>query len=39
MDQRPPYTPEKLAERWSCSAETVRAMIRRGELHPSELAA
>jgi excisionase family DNA binding protein len=27
-----PYTPESLAERWSCSAEKVRQMINRGEL-------
>ena len=27
-----PYTPESLAERWSCSAEQVRKMIHRGEL-------
>ena len=26
----PPYTPETLAARWDCSAETVRAMVRRG---------
>ncbi|MBL3672275.1 excisionase family DNA-binding protein [Paracoccus aerius] len=32
MDQRRPYTPGTLAERWGCSAETIRAMIRRGEL-------
>jgi excisionase family DNA binding protein len=29
---RQPYTPETLAERWSCSAEKVRQMIHRGEL-------
>ncbi|WP_090737635.1 helix-turn-helix domain-containing protein [Paracoccus homiensis] len=27
-----PYTPDMLADRWGCSAETVRAMIRNGEL-------
>jgi excisionase family DNA binding protein len=27
-----PFTPESLAERWSCSAEMVRQMIHRGEL-------
>lgn len=27
-----PYTPEMLAERWDCSADTVRAMIRGGTL-------
>lgn len=27
-----PFTPETLAERWSCSAEKVRQMIHRGEL-------
>ena len=27
-----PYTPELLAERWDCSAETVRAMVRSGTL-------
>lgn len=27
-----PYTPDSLAERWQCSAETVRQMIKRGEL-------
>ncbi|WP_121068292.1 helix-turn-helix domain-containing protein [Chachezhania antarctica] len=27
-----PYTPEQLAVRWDCSAETVRAMIRSGSL-------
>ena len=27
-----PFTPESLAERWSCSAEKVRQMVRRGEL-------
>lgn len=29
---RKPFTPDTLAERWRCSAETIRAMIRRGEL-------
>jgi excisionase family DNA binding protein len=27
-----PYTPETLADRWSCSAEQIRKMIHRGEL-------
>lgn len=27
-----PFTPEALAERWDCSAETIRQMIHRGEL-------
>lgn len=27
-----PYTPDTLAERWGCSANTVRNMIKRGEL-------
>jgi excisionase family DNA binding protein len=27
-----PYTPESLAERWSCSAEHIRQLIHRGEL-------
>ena len=27
-----PYTPEMLADRWDCSPETVRAMIRSGTL-------
>lgn len=27
-----PYTPETLAERWQCSAETVRQLVHRGEL-------
>lgn len=27
-----PYTPETLAERWHCSAETIRQMCARGEL-------
>ncbi|WP_420029731.1 excisionase family DNA-binding protein [Rhodovulum sulfidophilum] len=27
-----PYTPDMLAERWGCSGETVRAMIRDGRL-------
>ena len=29
---RPPFTPDELAERWKCSGETVRAMIREGQL-------
>ena len=31
-DRRRPFTPDTLAERWRCSAETIRGMIRRGEL-------
>ncbi len=27
-----PVTPDMLAERWDCSAETVRQMVKRGEL-------
>jgi excisionase family DNA binding protein len=27
-----PYSPETLADRWSCSSETVRQMCRRGDL-------
>ena len=27
-----PYSPDDLAERWGCSGELVRAMIRRGEI-------
>lgn len=27
-----PYTPDSLAERWGCSAETIRNMIRDGRL-------
>lgn len=27
-----PFTPDQLAERWQCSAETVRQLARRGEL-------
>ena len=27
-----PYTPDDLAERWLCSAETVRQLYKRGEL-------
>lgn len=27
-----PFTPEALADRWDCSAETIRQMIHRGEL-------
>ena len=28
----PPYTPETLAERWACSPQQIRRMVRRGEL-------
>ncbi|RJE82968.1 DNA-binding protein [Paracoccus onubensis] len=27
-----PYTPDQLAERWGCSGETVRSLIRTGKL-------
>jgi excisionase family DNA binding protein len=27
-----PFSPETLADRWACSAETIRQMCRRGEL-------
>ena len=27
-----PYTPQELATRWQCSAETIRQMVKRGEL-------
>ena len=27
-----PFTPDQLADRWQCSAETIRQMVRRGEL-------
>lgn len=27
-----PYTPETLAERWGCSAETIRQMVKAGRL-------
>lgn len=32
MTQPKPFSPEMLAERWDCSAETVRNLIRRNEL-------
>ncbi|HBM58790.1 MAG TPA: hypothetical protein DD444_06335 [Citreicella sp.] len=32
MAQQRPMTPEMLAERWHCSAETVRQMFKRGDL-------
>lgn len=28
-----PLTPEMLADRWLCSAETVRQLVKRGDLH------
>ncbi|WP_373418403.1 helix-turn-helix domain-containing protein [Sagittula sp. MA-2] len=28
-----PYTPDTLAEKWACSAETIRQMCKRGDLH------
>ena len=27
-----PYTPDELAARWECSAETVRGLVKRGQL-------
>ncbi|WP_143092441.1 helix-turn-helix domain-containing protein [Sulfitobacter brevis] len=30
--QKRPFTPETLAARWDCSAETVRQMVHRGDL-------
>jgi excisionase family DNA binding protein len=27
-----PYTPDEMAARWGCAGETVRAMIRSGQL-------
>ncbi|TMV85536.1 helix-turn-helix domain-containing protein [Thioclava sp. BHET1] len=27
-----PYTPDSLADRWGCSAETIRQMAKRGDL-------
>lgn len=32
LDQRRPYTPDTLAERWRCSAETIRELCRTGQL-------
>ncbi|WP_394707787.1 helix-turn-helix domain-containing protein [Roseovarius pacificus] len=32
MDDRRPYTPDMLAERWQCSAESVRLLCHSGEL-------
>jgi len=32
MKHRKAFTPDMLAERWQCSSETVRQMIKRGEL-------
>jgi excisionase family DNA binding protein len=32
MTRERPYTPDELAARWGCSAETVRQQIKRGEL-------
>ncbi|AXS42634.1 DNA-binding protein [Breoghania sp. L-A4] len=32
MKGRAAYTPDEIAARWGCSANTVRAMIRSGEL-------
>jgi hypothetical protein len=29
---QPPFTPEKLAERWACSPDQVRALCRRNKL-------
>ncbi|GAB5434749.1 MAG: hypothetical protein EpisKO_41190 [Epibacterium sp.] len=27
-----PFTPDQLGERWGCSGETIRQMVKRGEL-------
>ncbi|HBM58057.1 MAG TPA: helix-turn-helix domain-containing protein [Citreicella sp.] len=32
MAQQRPMTPEMLAQRWQCSAETIRQMVKRGDL-------
>ncbi|WP_420869064.1 excisionase family DNA-binding protein [Cereibacter azotoformans] len=32
MSETRPFTPETLAERWGCSAETIRQLAARGEL-------
>ncbi|TDK53356.1 helix-turn-helix domain-containing protein [Antarcticimicrobium luteum] len=32
LDLSPPYTPKTLAERWSCSSETVRQLCKSGRL-------
>ncbi|NOX39749.1 MAG: excisionase family DNA-binding protein [Alphaproteobacteria bacterium] len=32
MNLARPFTPDSLADRWECSAETIRQMIKRGEL-------
>lgn len=31
MDERP-YTPETLADRWACSTETIRQLVKSGRL-------
>lgn len=31
-EQRRPYSPETLGERWSCSSETIRKMYHAGKL-------
>ncbi|WP_119840305.1 helix-turn-helix domain-containing protein [Pseudooceanicola algae] len=33
MTAQRPYTPDTLADRWQCSAETIRQMCHRGQLH------
>ena len=33
MPDNRPFTPDTLAARWFCSAETIRQMVKRGELH------
>jgi len=32
MNHPRPFTPDGLADRWDCSAETIRQMVKRGEL-------
>ncbi|TNJ43605.1 helix-turn-helix domain-containing protein [Phaeobacter sp. B1627] len=32
MEHVKPYTADQLAKRWNCSSETVRQMVKRGEL-------
>lgn len=37
MNEVRPYTPERLAERWECSAEHVRRLLATGRLHGFKL--
>ncbi|MHC9236966.1 helix-turn-helix domain-containing protein [Pseudooceanicola sp. 502str34] len=32
MTDTRPFTPELLADRWQCSSETIRQMVKRGDL-------